>query len=74
MGQGVLSRVTRGVVPWDRGCSRVTRGAVQVGDRNATGFAERVATDVHYVRNWSPWLDVWVLARTFGVVVGGTGS
>ena len=49
-------------------------GLWQVGDRNATGFAERVATDVHYVRNWSPWLDVWVLARTFGVVVGGTGS
>ncbi|MGH7295542.1 MAG: exopolysaccharide biosynthesis polyprenyl glycosylphosphotransferase, partial [Polyangiaceae bacterium] len=49
-------------------------GLWQVGDRNATGFAERLATDVHYVRNWSPWLDVWVLARTFGVVVGGTGS
>jgi lipopolysaccharide/colanic/teichoic acid biosynthesis glycosyltransferase len=49
-------------------------GLWQVGDRNATGFDERVATDVHYVRNWSPWLDVWVLARTAGVVVRGTGS
>jgi Undecaprenyl-phosphate galactose phosphotransferase WbaP len=49
-------------------------GLWQVGDRNATGFTERLATDVHYVRNWSPWLDVWVLARTFGVVLGGTGS
>jgi Undecaprenyl-phosphate galactose phosphotransferase WbaP len=49
-------------------------GLWQVGDRNATRFEERTATDVHYVRNWSPWLDVWVLARTLGVVLGGTGS
>jgi Undecaprenyl-phosphate galactose phosphotransferase WbaP len=49
-------------------------GLWQVGDRNATTFDARVTTDVHYVRNWSPWLDVWVLARTFGVVLGGTGS
>jgi lipopolysaccharide/colanic/teichoic acid biosynthesis glycosyltransferase len=49
-------------------------GLWQVGDRNATRFEARTATDVHYVRNWSPWLDVWVLARTVGVVLGGTGS
>jgi exopolysaccharide biosynthesis polyprenyl glycosylphosphotransferase len=49
-------------------------GLWQVGDRNATGFDARVATDVHYVRNWSPWLDVWVLARTFDVIRRGTGS
>lgn len=49
-------------------------GLWQVGDRNATNFDGRTATDVHYVRNWSPWLDVWVLARTLGVVLGGTGS
>jgi lipopolysaccharide/colanic/teichoic acid biosynthesis glycosyltransferase len=49
-------------------------GLWQVGDRNATRFEVRTATDVHYVRNWSPWLDVWVLARTIGVVLGGTGS
>ncbi len=49
-------------------------GLWQVGDRNATGFAERLRTDVHYVRNWSPWLDVYIIARTFGVVIAGTGS
>ena len=49
-------------------------GLWQVGDRNATGFSERLRTDVHYVRNWSPWLDVYILARTFGVVIAGTGS
>ena len=49
-------------------------GLWQVSDRNATGFAERVTIDVHYVRNWSPWLDLYVLARTVPVVLGGTGS
>ena len=49
-------------------------GLWQVSDRNATSFAERLKMDVHYVRNWSPWLDLYVLARTFGVVLGGTGS
>jgi exopolysaccharide biosynthesis polyprenyl glycosylphosphotransferase len=49
-------------------------GLWQVGDRNTTGFAERLRTDVHYVRNWSPWLDIYILARTFGVVIQGTGS
>jgi exopolysaccharide biosynthesis polyprenyl glycosylphosphotransferase len=49
-------------------------GLWQVGDRNSTGFAERLRTDVHYVRNWSVWLDLYILAKTFGVVVAGTGS
>ena len=49
-------------------------GLWQVGDRNSTGFAERLKMDMHYVKNWSPWLDLYVLARTFGVVLGGTGS
>ena len=49
-------------------------GLWQVSDRNATSFAERLKMDVRYVRNWSPWLDLYVLARTFGVVFSGTGS
>ncbi len=49
-------------------------GLWQVGDRNSTGFAERLKMDMHYVKNWSPWLDLYVLARTVGVVFGGTGS
>jgi len=49
-------------------------GLWQVGDRNSTGFAERVKTDVHYVRNWSPWLDIYILGKTIGVVLAGTGS
>jgi lipopolysaccharide/colanic/teichoic acid biosynthesis glycosyltransferase len=44
-----------------------------VSDRNTTGFSERLKMDVHYVRNWSPWLDIYILARTFEVVIRGTG-
>ncbi|MBS2011922.1 MAG: exopolysaccharide biosynthesis polyprenyl glycosylphosphotransferase [Deltaproteobacteria bacterium] len=49
-------------------------GMWQVSDRNATSFAQRVQIDVYYVRNWSPWLDIHILAKTFGVVIKGTGS
>jgi lipopolysaccharide/colanic/teichoic acid biosynthesis glycosyltransferase len=48
-------------------------GMWQVSDRNATSFAQRVQIDVYYVRNWSPWLDIHILAKTFGVVVRGSG-
>ena len=49
-------------------------GIWQVTGRNSTTFGERVQLDVEYVRNWSPWLDLYVLARTVPVVVGGSGS
>ena len=49
-------------------------GIWQVTDRNATGFDQRVRMDVEYVRNWSPWLDIYILSRTIPVVLGGTGS
>lgn len=49
-------------------------GIWQVTERNASSFEQRVQLDVEYVRSWSPWLDLYVLARTVPVVVGGTGS
>lgn len=49
-------------------------GIWQVTERNASSFEQRVHLDVEYVRSWSPWLDLYVLARTVPVVVGGTGS
>jgi lipopolysaccharide/colanic/teichoic acid biosynthesis glycosyltransferase len=48
-------------------------GMWQVSDRNATSFLQRVQIDVYYVRNWSPWLDIHILAKTFGVVIKGSG-
>jgi lipopolysaccharide/colanic/teichoic acid biosynthesis glycosyltransferase len=49
-------------------------GIWQVTERNATGFERRVQIDFEYVRNWSPWLDIYVLARTFIVISSGTGA
>jgi lipopolysaccharide/colanic/teichoic acid biosynthesis glycosyltransferase len=49
-------------------------GIWQVTERNASTFEQRVQLDVEYVRNWSPWLDIYVLARTIPVVIGGTGT
>lgn len=49
-------------------------GIWQVTWRNSSTFEQRVQLDVEYVRSWSPWLDIYVLARTVPVVLGGTGS
>jgi len=38
------------------------------------GYGQRVALDMYYVRNWSPWLDVYLLARTVTVVLRGSGA
>ncbi len=39
-------------------------GPWQVGGRSHTSFGERVRIDAYYVRNWSVWLDLVILART----------
>lgn len=60
--EGIILRAPPGVT-----------GLWQVSDRNAIDFHGRVRMDVYYVRNWSPWLDLYILARTFGAVLRGTG-
>jgi lipopolysaccharide/colanic/teichoic acid biosynthesis glycosyltransferase len=35
---------------------------------------ERVAHDLYYIRNWSPWLDLQILARTAWTVLVGRNS
>ncbi len=49
-------------------------GLWQVSGRNDTSYQERVELDVYYVRNWSVWLDIYILARTVWVVVFGKGA
>jgi len=39
-------------------------GLWQASGRNNTDYAARVALDVYYVLNWSPWLDVWIVFKT----------
>jgi Undecaprenyl-phosphate galactose phosphotransferase WbaP len=49
-------------------------GLWQVSGRNKTTYAERVALDEYYVRNWSVWLDAYILAKTFRAVVSADGA
>jgi Undecaprenyl-phosphate galactose phosphotransferase WbaP len=56
---------------------RVTPGLTglwQVSGRNRTTYEERVAFDTYYVRNWSVWMDLYLLAKTVGVVLTGDGA
>ena len=49
-------------------------GLWQVSGRNDTTYEERVELDSYYVRNWSPWLDLYILARTVWVVLTARGA
>jgi Undecaprenyl-phosphate galactose phosphotransferase WbaP len=49
-------------------------GLWQVSGRSRTTYAERVAFDSFYVRNWSVWLDIYLLARTVSVIFTGDGA
>jgi Undecaprenyl-phosphate galactose phosphotransferase WbaP len=44
-------------------------GLWQVSGRNQTTYAEHVELDSHYARNWSLWLDVYILVLTIKVVL-----
>ncbi|MBU1359301.1 MAG: sugar transferase [Gammaproteobacteria bacterium] len=49
-------------------------GLWQVSGRNRLSYARRVELDVEYVSNWSLWLDMKILFRTFRTVISGDGS
>ena len=49
-------------------------GLWQVSGRNDLSYDERVALDVYYVRQWSMWMDLQILAQTVGVVLRGKGA
>ena len=49
-------------------------GLWQVSGRNDTSYWDRVMLDTTYVRNWSLWLDVCILAKTVLVVIRGDGA
>ncbi|NEP16619.1 MAG: undecaprenyl-phosphate galactose phosphotransferase WbaP [Leptolyngbya sp. SIO4C1] len=49
-------------------------GLWQVSGRNNITYEERVNLDAYYVRNWSVWLDVYILIRTVWVVLIGDGA
>ncbi len=49
-------------------------GLWQVSGRNSVSTRDRVHLDSYYVRNWSPWLDLHILARTARAVLTGDGA
>jgi lipopolysaccharide/colanic/teichoic acid biosynthesis glycosyltransferase len=49
-------------------------GLWQVSGRNNISYEERVNLDAYYVRNWSVWLDFYILLRTVWVVLTAEGA
>lgn len=49
-------------------------GMWQVTARGTAGVEAQQSHDVYYIRNWSVWLDIYILARTAGVVLSGRGA
>ena len=49
-------------------------GLWQISGRNDTTYKQRVHLDAWYVRNWSLWGDIIILARTLPAVVAGSGA
>jgi len=49
-------------------------GLWQVSGRSDVGYQERVMLDMHYIRNFSIWLDLHLLWRTIPAVLKGHGA
>ena len=49
-------------------------GMWQVSGRSNTTYEERVQMDTWYVRNWSVWIDILYLFKTFKAVASGVGA
>lgn len=49
-------------------------GLWQVQARQDPSFDNYISLDTAYVDNWSLWLDLKIMTRTFGVVLSGTGN
>ncbi len=49
-------------------------GLWQISDRSGLSFDELVRLDFTYLENWSVWLDVTIIAKTFPAVMSGRGA
>ncbi len=49
-------------------------GLWQASGRTGLGYEERVQLDEFYVRHWSPWLDIYILAKTVVALIKRDGA
>jgi len=49
-------------------------GLWQVSGRSDANYLDRVSYDIYYLQSWSVWLDLWIIYKTFGVVLIGKGA
>jgi len=49
-------------------------GLWQVSGRSDVSYEERVRLDMHYIRNWSIWLDLQLLFQTIPAVIKRRGA
>jgi Undecaprenyl-phosphate galactose phosphotransferase WbaP len=49
-------------------------GLWQVSGRSDTNYADRVSFDTYYLQSWSVWLDLWIIYKTFGVILQRKGA
>ncbi len=49
-------------------------GLAQISGRRDISFSERRKLDLYYVQNWSLWMDLTILIKTFRVVVRRSGA
>jgi undecaprenyl-phosphate galactose phosphotransferase len=49
-------------------------GLWQTSGRSSIPFQERIKIDEYYIRNWSIWLDIIILLKTFRVTTSGSGA
>lgn len=49
-------------------------GLWQINGRNLISFSERVRWDEYYINHWNLMLDIYILARSIGVVLRGEGA
>jgi Undecaprenyl-phosphate galactose phosphotransferase WbaP len=49
-------------------------GLWQISGRNHNLFSQKIILDMEYINNWSIWLDIYILVRTFWVVIRGDGA
>ena len=48
-------------------------GLWQVNGKNTIPFEKMIQLDIHYLKNWSPWLDIKIILRTIPAMLRGEG-